>query len=157
MPGSTPGARALIPKVCTNPPRRPPPQPSPKVQDRTPLASFLFPGPLAEGGPPDSFTFRFFPQIRSLMSFPAGVKLFLGGRGAEEFTGAKDNLEPTAREDPDADRSRQTIRKCIQWEVFHSGRSAAESHRFAEHPLAQRRGRQAVSDGPRPSGAWTRL
>ena len=36
MPGSTPGARALIPAVCT-----PPPTPSPKVQHRTPLASFL--------------------------------------------------------------------------------------------------------------------
>lgn len=87
MPGSTPGARALIPKVCTNPSPRPPPQPSPKVQDRTPLASFLFPGPLAEGGPPDSFTFRFFPQIRSLMSFPAGVKLFWGVGGGRVYWG----------------------------------------------------------------------
>lgn len=34
---------------------------------------------MAEGGPPDSFTFRFFPQIHSLMLFPAGVKLFFGG------------------------------------------------------------------------------
>lgn len=81
MPGSAPGARALIPEVCI--PR--PPTPSPKVQTQTPLASCLFPGPLAEGGPPDSFTFRFFPQIRSLMLFPARVKLFAGDGGRESI------------------------------------------------------------------------
>lgn len=82
MPGSTPGARALIPAVCTPTPTPFPKSPKPNVF----LASFLFPGPLAEGGPPDSFTFRFFPQIRSLMLFPAGVKL-IGGAGGRVYSG----------------------------------------------------------------------
>ncbi|XP_029063745.1 uncharacterized protein LOC114886847 [Monodon monoceros] len=133
MPGSTPSARALIPAVCM-----PPPTPSPKVQHRTPLASFLSRG----------HTF--------INVFSSRVKLFLGlggRRGAGEFTRAGDNLEPTAREDPDADRSRPTIRKCVQWEFFHSGprlRSRADSR--SGSPIDADSGRFRTDPGSRGRG-----
>ncbi|XP_023987080.2 uncharacterized protein [Physeter macrocephalus] len=95
-------------------------------------------------------------EIRSLMFFPAGVKLFRGWggrRGAGEFTRARDNQEPTAREDPDADRSRPTIRKCIQWEFFHLGprlRSRADSR--SGSPIDADSGRFRTDPGSRGRG-----
>ncbi|XP_038520338.1 uncharacterized protein LOC111095785 isoform X2 [Canis lupus familiaris] len=152
MPASTPGARALIPAVCTHPP----PTPSPKVQNQAPLASFLFPGPLAEGGPPDSFTFRFFPQIRSLMLFPAGGKLIGGGVGCwggGEFTRAGDNLEPTALEDLDSDRSKPTIKKKKKKKKERKKeKKKASNGSFSTGALGCRRGLGAVSEGPRRRG-----
>lgn len=76
-----------------------------------------------------------------------------GRRGAGEFTRAGDNLEPTAREDPDADRSRPTIRKCIQWEFFHSGprlRSRADSR--SGSPIDADSGRFRTDPGSRGRG-----
>lgn len=80
-----------------------------------------------------------------------------GDGGAGESTPAGDKLEPTAREDPDSDRSKLTITKRIQWEVFHSalgGREVASSR--AAHPRSHAdSGRLGTPASPRGRGLRT--
>lgn len=86
------------------------------------------------------------------MSFPASVKLF-GGRKSLLGLRITWSLPPgrSGHRPKATDHSR-----CIQWEVFHSGAIGCGVAQLAER-LAPRRGRRAVSDGPRPSRAWTLL
>ncbi|XP_027976646.1 uncharacterized protein LOC114222353 [Eumetopias jubatus] len=105
-----PQAHSLAPRAACNPSTCPPQGPPGR-------------GTQAGGGC-RSRPRRLRPRIRSLMLFPARVKL-IGGWGGE-FTRAGDNLEPTAREDPDADRRKPTIKKMHPVGIFPLGPWAAE-------------------------------